>query len=154
MIREETSGGRSVLVLDVSGVGEVMPNPINEYPYHGFYGTLYKLADDLIWLDDSLVALRVFDVLRSLDLAADLDQVDESEFHLYASGRQGLYARLAAVLDDRVRSIRIRDGITKFADWIDSRYYNDHDIKSLLFPDILRYFDLDDLDRWLGGKLV
>jgi hypothetical protein len=152
-IRSEASLGRSVLVLDTSGVGEVMPNPINEYPYHGFYGTLFKLADDLIWLNDSLAALRVFDVLRTLDLAGHLDLVDESEIHLYAQGRQGLYARLAAVLDDRVKSIRSRDGITKFGDWIDSRYFSDHDIQGLLLPNVLTYLDLDDIDRWSGAEL-
>jgi len=65
-----------------------------------------------------------------------------------------LYARLAAILDDRVKSIRNNDGIAKFGDWIDSRYYNDHEIQSLLLPNVLTYFDLDDIDRWLGTKLV
>ena len=79
---------------------------------------------------------------------------DEREIHLYAFGRQGLYARLAAVLDDRVTHIRNDNGIGKFGDWIESRYYNDHEIQSLLLPGVLLHFDLDDIDRWLTPKLA
>ena len=41
-----------------------------------FSGVIFKLAYDLIWLDDSITALRTYDAIRSLDMIEACDDLD------------------------------------------------------------------------------
>ena len=151
-IRATCAQGRSVWVLDVSGSGELEPHPINARPLHGLFGTLYRLADDLIWLNDSLVALRIHDVLRALEVIPGLDGVASTDIQIHARDRQGMYARLAAVLDARVAHVENVNGLASFDGWIRPRCYDERDAKELILPGMLEYFDLPDIDRWLNVR--
>ncbi len=153
-IRKTCAQGRNVWVLDVSGMGELEPNPINAHPMRGLYGTIYRLADDLIWLDDSLVALRVHDVLRAVDVISSLDDCASTDFHAYSSDRHGLYVHLATALEPRVQQVELEGRLKSFDDWIRPHVYDDHKVKEFILPDVLEYFDLPDLDRWLGARMI
>ncbi len=148
-IRRTCDDGRAVLVLDVSGSGMLEPNAINSAPKFGYYGTMFKLADDLVWLDDSLPALRTWELIRALDVAAaTFDDVDPADVVVHAEGRFTLYAELAAFLDPRFGRLELENRFEGFADLVRSRHYVDADVKSIVLPDVLRHFDLDDLRRW------
>lgn len=148
-IRRACDAGRAVLVLDVSGSGTLEPNAINAPPTFSNYGTVFKLADDLVWLDDSLPALRTWELIRALDVAAStFDDVDATDVVVHAAGRFTLYAELAAFLDPRLRKLELEDRFEGFADLARSRHYDDADIKSVILPGALQHFDLDDLRRW------
>ena len=75
------------------------------------YGNLYKLACDLLWLDDSLAAMRVYDVVRALDLLRDCEGVNCEDIRLYLCGRYGVYGQLAALIDNRIRGVEVAGGI-------------------------------------------
>lgn len=145
-LRAETGAGRAVLVLDLSGSGVVRAAPINPYPYHELYGTLDRLNDDLVWLGDSLAGLRTFDVLRAIDLAGDLPGIDPSKVRLFGSGRHGLYARLASVLDSRVTACQCEGTPESLLAQATERFYDTYDIHGLLLPGFLARGDLPDLD--------
>jgi Dipeptidyl aminopeptidases/acylaminoacyl-peptidases len=147
-IRRETGSGRTVIVLDVTGVGALSPNPINDQDILNFDGTIFKLADDLIWLNDSLAAIRTYDVTRALDAVEAWKDVKSGDIRLYAHGRYGLYTQLAAVLDKRVRHVDLVDGIDSYESLVGGRHYDCYDIMSVVFPGILKYFDLPDLQKW------
>lgn len=149
-IRETCASGRAVLVLDVSGDGAVAPNSVSTHGLHDFFGTIHKLAIDLLWLDDSLAALRTFDVLRALDLVDWLGggASGNGDIRLYAEGRFSLYGQLAEQLDDRLKRVEVADGLDSMAELVRSRYYDVSDSESVLLPGMLRYFDLPDLRRW------
>lgn len=147
-ITETCALGRSVMVLDTSGVGKLEPNPLNTIPVHEFYGVHQKLTGDLIWLNDSLAALRTFDVLKSIDAAESFPACDGNDIHLYGSGRHGVYARLASVLDRRIRGLMTVDGFESYAEWVASRRYDFRDITSIVLPGVLRHFDLPELTDW------
>lgn len=147
-IGETCASGRAVMVLDTSGVGQLVPNPLNASPIHGFYGVLHKFNDDLIWLDDCIASLRTYDVTRAVDAAPLIPGVTADGVRMYAHGRQGVYARLAAFLDERIAGIEVVDGMGSYADWAGSRHYDSEDIRSIVFPGILQHFDLPDLERW------
>src|SRR5690606_11210824 len=66
-IAAENAKGRAVWVVNLSGMGPLKPDAINYGQMHEFYGTWHKLSDDLDWLGDSLVALRTFELLRSIE---------------------------------------------------------------------------------------
>lgn len=148
-LRQTCKAGRAVLVLDVSGDGAITPNSITaKGGIHDFYGTIHKLTTDLFWLDDSLAALRTFDVVRSLDFVELLGGKANADIRLYAEGRFSLYAELAAALDDRLKLVEMENGVDSVAEWVGSRYYEALDSEAILLPGMLRYFDLPDLRRW------
>ena len=147
-IRQSCSDGRAVVVLDVTGFGALASYPINPYHPDGMYGTLHKLADDLLWLGDDLAALRTFDVLRALDAVIDWPGLDvAAPFWLYGHGRAGVYAQLAAALDARVERLHVRNGLDSYAALVESRHYDPSQFKSFLLRGVLHYFDLPDLMR-------
>ncbi|GAA3405967.1 alpha/beta hydrolase [Paenibacillus hodogayensis] len=147
-IRATCEGGRAVLVLDVTADGLCTPHPINAIPLWNWYGTLHKLTADLFWLDDSLAAIRVHDIKRAFDMAAQLPDTLPGSTELYSRGRYGFYAELAAAVEDRVSALRIEDGPDNVADWVRSRHYEPHDLLGILLPGMLQRFDLPDLRRW------
>lgn len=138
--------GRAVLVLDVSGSGSLTPRSITLTPPEAFYGVLHKFATDLIWLEDDLVSLRTFDTLRALDMIEHWPGLDASDIGLYAHGREGVYGRLAAALDSRIRSVQVVDGLKSYADLVAARHYETHSIYGLLLPGLLQYTDLPELE--------
>lgn len=140
------SEGRTAFVLDVSGAGALLPRPISAArPAETFYGVLHKLATDLIFLGDDLPSLRTWDVLRALDMVAAWPGMDAADIAVYAHGKYGLYGRLAAALDRRIRRVTVAEGMDRFADWVGAREYDTHDIYSVVLPGVLARFDLPDL---------
>ena len=150
-IRETCASGRAVLVLDMSGVGSLKPNRLNAFPMYEPYGTFFKLSHDLMWLNDSLAAMRVYDIARALDMISVWPMINPDDIRCYAHGRYGTYARLAALLDERLKSMQVVDGIKSFAEMVSSRHYDPYDINALIIPSILKHMDLPDLDEWLAA---
>nr|WP_231571609.1 hypothetical protein [Paenibacillus sp. VKM B-2647] len=149
-LRETCANGRSVMVLDVSGVGPLTPHSLHNGDPAEFYEIIHKLTDDLIWLNDSLAALRTYDVTRALDMAERLPQTKPDDISLYLNGRQGFYGMLATALDRRIKQVEAVGGMGSVAAWIRARYYEQHDIMSVVLPGMLKYFDLPDLERWIA----
>lgn len=143
-IRQTCEHGRAVLVLDVSGVGGLTPRAWTSAKPAELYGAIHKLADDLIWLGDDLVSLRVWDVLRSLDMIAEWSGLDSEDIRVHISGKHGLYGRAAALLDSRIRRVDYDGKPFSIAEWIASRHYDTDDIYSIVMPGLLRYFDARD----------
>jgi dienelactone hydrolase len=142
-VREECGRGRAVLVLNLCGVGPMKPDPINARP-DGVITTYRKLVDDLSFLGDSLVALRTFEVLRALEVVAAWPGFSAGPVRVYGHGRMGLPGRLAAAIDPRLTAGEW-SGAFRFTDIVRNRNYDSTDIKSILLPGALRYFDLDEL---------
>jgi hypothetical protein len=144
-LRKTCAGGRAALVLDVTGVGAVSPRSITLSRPDAFYGVMHTLANDLIWLDDNLPSLRTFDVLRALDMVGMWPDLDAADIRLYAHGRHGLYGRLAAALDQRIRHVESASDFPRYGDWVAARHYDATDIYSIVMPGLLEHLDLDEL---------
>lgn len=112
------------------------------------YGSLFKLAYDLIWLGDSLTAMRVYDVIRALDLLEECPEVSCDDIRLYLHGRHGIYGQLAALIDGHIKSMEVTGGIGSYTKLVSSRYYDIYDVISVIIPEILNYFDLPDIEGW------
>ena len=149
-IRETCAAGRAVMVLDTSGVGAVEPASAGPQHPREWYGVIHKLNDDLLWLDDSLAAMRIYDVIRALDMIEIWPGLSAEETRVYAHGRQGVYAQLAAALDDRIGSVVVEAGMESYAAWVGQRHYDCTDIRSVALPGVLEHFDLPDLAEWRG----
>ena len=153
-IRSACAQGSQVFVLDPSGVGHVAPCPINDRGIQEHYGTLFKLNDDLLWLGDSLAALRAFDVIRAIDMLATLPDCRLDALQLFVSGRSNIYGKVAALLDARIRLVVQVGAASPLADIVTKRYYDDERVRSRIIPGMLRFADLPDLDRWLADRLA
>ncbi|HLT60401.1 MAG TPA: hypothetical protein VK020_04380 [Microlunatus sp.] len=106
--------GGAVLVLDVRGSGMLAPHSVGaRFPDPGS-GTEYRLTCDLLWLDDSLAAGRVWDVLRCLELirtdpesARDLTPGADRQVDLWAVGSAALVGALTAALRPDLARLRL-----------------------------------------------
>jgi hypothetical protein len=149
-IGKECEAGRAVLVLDVTGVGSLKPNKLHgsRDPFE-FYGVNHKMGDDLIWLGDSIAAMRVWDVMRTVDLLALWKGLAEDDIEGYAYGRYGIYLQFAAFIDGRIKKVKTEDSIGSFRKLVMSRHYDSRDIMSIMIPGILKHIDLPDIDQIL-----
>ncbi|MDX1933475.1 MAG: prolyl oligopeptidase family serine peptidase [Capsulimonadales bacterium] len=145
VIQEICASGRAVLVPDTSGVGALLPRSINGHPPHALYGTLHKLACDLLFLDDDLLALRTFEVLRAAEMLEHWPGVHAEGIEILASGRHGICGRLAAALSDAFARVTVVDGPQSWAEWVSARHYDTTGIYETILRGALNHFDLPDL---------
>jgi hypothetical protein len=143
LLREECARGRAVLVLNLSGVGPLQPDPINRRG-DGLASTFRKFVDDLSFIGDSLAALRTYETLRALDVLATWPGLSPVEIRVYGHGRLGMHAKLAAALDPRIAGCDWRESF-RFSEFVRDRNYDSTNIKPVILPGALRYFDLDEL---------
>lgn len=143
-IRAECARGRAVFVVNLSGMGPLKPDAINQGPIGDLYGTWRKLSDDLEWMGDSMVALRTYQALRSIEVLGEWPELQRDEVRFYAEGRIGVHAKLAASLAPAVKGCEWRDGF-RFSDFVRTRSYDSKGIKPFILPGVLRYFDIDEL---------
>ncbi len=129
-IRRICDSGRVALICDLSGCGSLLPRAINGQPVSAFYGTLHKLACDLLFLGDDLLSLRVYEVLRTLDLIAVWKEyvpnisLSPEGIYIEASGRVGVAGQLAALLDSRVRHVTVPESQKPWDAWTRSCHYD------------------------------
>jgi hypothetical protein len=145
-IRETCGQGRTVLVLNCSGIGPHQPYPIYGKPARPFFGVNHKLADDLIWLGDSVAALRTYDVIRCIEAIKELNVSDEKEIDCYTVGCHSLYARLASALDERIGRIMTENPLHELSAWVQSERYEEEDVMDFVMPGILKHLELSELN--------
>lgn len=151
-IRETCAAGRNVLVLSASGVGPHEPHPIFGKPPRLFFGVLHKLTDDLLWLGDSLAALRAYDILRCLDMIDALNERRQgTSVELFAAGYPAASAVMAAALDDRIGDVKAEFPLRTYAQWATDEHFEEEEAMSAVLPGVLKYCDLDELAAWAGG---
>ncbi len=143
-ITAETARGRAVFVVNLSGMGPLKPDAINGGGMGEFYGTWHKLSDDLEFMGDSMVALRTFEALKSIEVLAEWPELKRDVVRFYAEGRVGVHAKLAAAIALRATPCEWVDGF-KFADFVRTRSYDTKNIKPFFLPGVLQYFDVDEL---------
>jgi hypothetical protein len=155
-IRQQFAEGRSVLVLDVSGEGALVPNSIHPNGLYGRFGTFYKLTTDLFWLNDSLAALRCYDVIRAIAMAKQEMVKHGAPIQLYAKEGFGLYALAAKLLDENgsIEKVKLASNEESIRDWMISRHYQVNEKLTNLMPGMLHYFDIPDLIRWTQAEIV
>ncbi|MFD0712565.1 hypothetical protein [Paenibacillus sp. GCM10027626] len=146
--KETCALGKCVLVVNGSGTGPHEPYLIYGKPARRLFGVMHKLTDDLLWLGDSLAAIRTYDIIRCADVIRELDECHDAVIEFYTVGRHGLYVQLASVLDDRIEVPAIDDAFDgSITDRVKAREYETEDSMSFVIPGILQYLDLPELRR-------
>ncbi|MGH7958632.1 MAG: hypothetical protein ACREH8_16720 [Opitutaceae bacterium] len=75
----------------------------------------------LEWMGDSMVALRTYQALRSIEVLDEWPEMKRDDVRFYGEGRAGIHAKLAAALAPTRVTCEWRDGF-KFADFVRTRH--------------------------------
>jgi len=157
-VRKTTEAGRAVLVADVTGVGNLTPDPLRKVHTQpeAWLSTMHNFSHNLYVLNDNLAAMRAYDAARVAELIGLLDGVDASETEMYVEGRQASYALLAAFVCPAYKKVTLGTPPYAFGDLARSRYYDAYGLAAAFIPGMLRYYDMPDIARWLeaDGRLV
>lgn len=147
LIKKKCDEGYEVMVLDVSGTGYIETASVNGGNIKDQYKTLYTLCGDLLFMNDSMVALRSWDVLRAVEMLKNVYDICESDITLYCCGDYGIYGVIAAFINQNVNVIydNILQSVqeSKIRPW--GLKYNDD--LCLIMPEMLKYFDYNELMR-------
>ncbi|MBN2132890.1 MAG: prolyl oligopeptidase family serine peptidase, partial [Sedimentisphaerales bacterium] len=133
--------------VDVRGVGESRPNTCGENSFFDLYGCDYFYSIHSIMLDRPYLGQKTYDVLRVLQW---LKSAGHDEIHLVGKGWGALPATFAAVLNDDVKQVTLKNALTSYSDIAESTDYKWP--LSTLVPNILSSFDLPDCYRVLQKK--
>jgi cephalosporin-C deacetylase-like acetyl esterase len=145
LIRAEPDS--AVFTCDVRGIGESQPDTCGANSFLTPYGSDYFYAIHSIMLDRPYAGQRTHDVLRVLDW---LRACGHEEVHLVGKGWGAIPATFAALLDDGVKQVTLKNALTSYGDIAESEDY--HWPLALLVPRVLEKFDLPDCYRALAGK--
>ncbi|MEO6816389.1 MAG: acetylxylan esterase [Edaphobacter sp.] len=100
----------------------------------------------------TIMGMRIDDTIRAVDYLASRSDVDAKRITADASGHLGLVLLHAAVLDARLGHITVDDALSSYRSLIESPM--PRDAPQDILPEVIRYYDLLELDRALGSRLT
>ena len=140
--------GGPVYALDVRGLGESLPEEGSGI-YHQPYGMDYMMHAFAMMFGESYMGLRVYDILRTMDLLA---AEGARSIELAGRGQGAILVAFAAMLRPQVARVTLFDAPASFREWLDAKVC---DWPAASMPlGVLKYFDLPDLYAALGDRLT
>jgi cephalosporin-C deacetylase-like acetyl esterase len=115
-------------------------------------GPFYLTTLRALLVGKTLVGLRAADVMRAADWLASRADVDSTQVEARGKGADGIVLLHAALLDERIRSVRLEQTLVSYRMAV-----NDpapRDLAQSVIPGVLRHYDLDDLVMGLGTTPV
>lgn len=136
--------GNMVVAVDVRGVGGTQPRHEHESsganPFRQLFDVETALSYIAWYMDESLFAMRVQDVVRSVDYIISRQDSDHRHLSVIGKGTGGLWCLYAAALDPRIRSLICVKNLLSYRTLTSvDRYLYGADI---FIPDVLKHFDL------------
>jgi cephalosporin-C deacetylase-like acetyl esterase len=121
---ERVQQGEAVLALDVRGTGALAPREITN-ARNPPYITSFKLATELLWLDDSMAAMQVYDILRAVAMVRSEPELGlgERPLGLLGSGLGGFLGLLATALEPRIARLELDAPPFDLDRLLSERYY-------------------------------
>nr|MDD6336021.1 acetylxylan esterase [bacterium] len=150
LIQAQLDAGRQAIVLDMTGAGAALPHPITDG--EGEFASLSRLNMDMLFMGDSLMAMRIHDVCRAMEYLRGADFVQGNPCIL-ADGWGGIAARLAAALAMPDKLMVTASSPKGYGDFVDKRYYARGDVACHLLPGLLAHADVEDFERWMAGQV-
>jgi cephalosporin-C deacetylase-like acetyl esterase len=146
--------GQMVIAADVRGIGETKPAhpPAGDSPreFRHLFDVETAIAYLTWYADESLLGMRVQDVIRTVDYALARPDVDRHRFRLVGKGAGALWLLFAAALDDRISDLTLEHGLLTYQTLMRAdRYLHG---AGIFLPEILRHFDLPRIAAALAGR--
>lgn len=133
--------------MDVRGIGESQPDICGKDQFLRPYGSDYFLAAHGNMLGRPYLGQKVHDVLRVI---AWLKDQGHEEIHLAGRGWGAIAASFAALLNDDVKRVTLKNALTSYGTIADTEDYQWPCAQ--LLPNVLEHFDLPDVYRALETK--
>ncbi len=154
--RELLDEGKGLFVFDVRGTGAVESVTINPHD-QGLPGLHYhtenRLAYDAYCIGESLLGMRVYDVLRAAQYLREVPGIER--LGIRARGlQQSLWAYLAAALDSSLESVSVENLIPSFEAIARTALYTTAFTPASMLHGVLERFDLPDLMLLFEGRDV
>ncbi|MEO6828759.1 MAG: alpha/beta fold hydrolase [Acidobacteriaceae bacterium] len=135
--------GNLVVAVDVRGIGETRP-PHPAFNSCSEFGQLFDLETAMAYMawfmDESLLGMRVQDVVRSVDYVMSRKEADTTHLHVIGKGMGGMLCLYAAALDPRIRSLISVQSLLSYRSLTETdRYLYGADV---FVPNVLLHFDL------------
>jgi cephalosporin-C deacetylase-like acetyl esterase len=147
-------GGQMVIACDVRGIGETRPphTPSGDWPpeFRHLFDVETAIAYMAWYADESLMGMRVQDVVRSVSYALSRSDVDPRRFRVAGKGAGALWVLFAAVLDERISDLTLERGLLSYRALTCSDRYTHG--TGIFVPDILKHFDLPEVAAGLAGR--
>jgi cephalosporin-C deacetylase-like acetyl esterase len=139
--------GYLIIAVDVRGIGQTSQSSSSSSLSFGEFGQLFNGDTAMAYAawstDQSLLGMRVQDVVRSVDYVLQRDDADLENLHVIGKGRAGLWCLYAAALDERIPNLICVQSLLSYQSLTEvDRYLYGADI---FIPDILRDLDLPDV---------
>jgi len=153
LLEELAQKGNLVVAVDVRGIGETKP----AHPDDAGCG-LFGHVDDaettmqyIAWeMNESLMGMRLQDVVRSVDYAVSRADVDRAGVRVIGRGMGALWVLLAAALDPRISRTVCDGGLLSYRTLASAdRYLHG---ASIFIPDVLKHFDLPQVAAAVSGR--
>lgn len=143
VLDEMVRRGYLVIAADVRGIGQTSVSRMRSLSY-GEFGQLFDADTEMAyatwWMNESLLGMRVWDVLRCVDYAMQRKGADHQHLNLIGKGQAGMWCLYAAALDSRIRSLICVDSLLSYRSLTQvDRYLYGADI---FVPEILQHLDL------------
>jgi cephalosporin-C deacetylase-like acetyl esterase len=124
--------GHLVVAIEVRGTGDTQPSQS---------GDADTTLQYLLWeIDESLLGMRVQDVVRGVDYALSRPDVSKTNVRLIGKGRAALWGLYAAALDPRISAAVCEGGLLSYGHLASvDRYEYSADVFVI---DVLKHFDL------------
>ena len=120
----------------------------------GEYGFLFDVetaAAYMAWyLDQSLVGMRVKDVVRAVDYTLSRPDVDRSAVRMIGKGNGAVWSLFAAALDKRIASLRCERGLLAYRELLNADRYAFN--AGIFLRDVLLHFDLPQVAALMAGR--
>ncbi len=129
-IKDITSSGRACLVVDLSAMGKSAPNALAAYG--SSESATKKFNTDLIFLGDSLCAIRAYEVIKTLEMLEAEYGVRDAE--LYTVGNFCVYPQILKSIGQE-RTVHCEMPETVY-DIITNKFYDNDDIVNVSMPGI------------------
>ena len=153
VLEELAQHGNVVVAVDVRGIGETRP----PHPDDGGLGT-YRHVDDaetvmqyMAWeMNESLLGMRVQDVVRSVDYTLSRSEVDGQGVRAIGRGMGALWVLFAAALDPRITAAVCEGGLLSYRTLAETdRYLHGANV---FLPDVLLHFDLPQVAAMVADR--
>lgn len=115
-------------------------------------GPYYMATLRAFLVGETLVGMRVEDVLRAVNWLGARADVDPAQLTAQGSGPTGIVLLHAAVLDPRIRSITLDRTLVSYRNAIEDPVTRD--LAQSVIPGVLRHYDLDDLVMAIAPRTV
>ena len=148
---ELAAKGYLVLAPDLRGFGETQRPMDRRETFVRNFGD-YQTTLTALLIGKTMPGMRAADLVRAVDLLATRSDVDASRIAVTGRGAAAIPALLAALFDDRIRSLALDGMLASYESVVNERIHQG--IVDQVIPSALKHFDLPDLIAAIAPRKV